>query len=140
MSLWNALPLVAVQGGNLAVLVMVVVMLLVMVVVAATALSLMRPWLMAMMAGCSLPVMKIVGMRLRRTNVAEVVRCGVMCNQAGCPIGWNDLERAALTGADLERVTLAYIKSQQEELGYSFSDLVDADRNQRLARLLEEGR
>ncbi|MCO6045700.1 flotillin-like FloA family protein [Aeoliella sp. ICT_H6.2] len=133
----HALTLAADQQTIFALVVLIVLVLL-FLVLSIIVIGLLRPWMLATMAGCQLSAARLMGMRLRRVNVAEVVQCGVMCHQAGYPVGWDELERAALQGVDLEKVTLAYIKSQREELGYTFGNLVDADRDHRLAEMLQE--
>ena len=61
-----------------------------------------------------------------------------MSTQAQCPIAWDDLERAALQGINLEKVTLAYIEMQRAGKELSFEDAVAAGRRDRLNEMLDE--
>jgi hypothetical protein len=46
------------------------------------------------------------------------------------------MERAYLQGVDLEKVTLAYIRSKSENLGFTFEELVKAELDFRLREKL----
>jgi len=95
------------------------------------------PWLQALMSGVPLSVFAILGMRLRRTDVNRVLRTLIMATQAGAPLTLAEVERAYIQGADLEKITLAYVHAKKENLDVTFGQLVDADLKNRLRELLE---
>jgi uncharacterized protein YqfA (UPF0365 family) len=99
--------------------------------------SLFSPWFQAFMSGTPISVLNIVGMRMRKVDAKQVIRCGIMANQAGCPVPWPQLETAQLQGVDLEKVTLAHIEAHRQDRGYTFDQLVDAERRSRLSEMLE---
>ncbi len=96
-----------------------------------------RPWVKAFTSGTPISVFQIIGMRFRKVDLGLVLDQGIAANQAGFPVSWNDLESAYLQGVDLERLTTAYIAAQKRELGFTFQELVDADRDDRLEKLLQ---
>jgi uncharacterized protein YqfA (UPF0365 family) len=107
------------------------------VILAVIVFAMFGPWLQAFMAGCPISATKVLGMRLRRVDARQVVRCGIMAAQAGHPIPWAKLESAYLQGVDLEKVTLAYIQAMGAKKNWTFDDLVDGARQQRLEKMLQ---
>jgi uncharacterized protein YqfA (UPF0365 family) len=81
---------------------------------------------------CRVPlsVFAIIGMRFRKVNVKAVVRSLIMAQQAGIPLSTDEVERAYLQGADLEKVMHALIKAHREQKNVSFQELVEADLEQ----------
>ena len=88
-------------------------------------------WLQALMSGVPIRVFDILGMRLRRVNAARVVRALIALKQAGITVSPREMERAYLTGVDLEKVTLAMIKAKKEGMEITFQELVDTAREER---------
>ncbi len=99
-------------------------------------LSAFRPWLQAFMSGTPVSVMDILGMRLRRTDVSQVVQTLIMARQAGIALQCQQVEKAYLQGVDLEKVTLAMIEAKKLRQDLTFEDLVDAELAGRLAEKL----
>ena len=95
-----------------------------------------RSWLQAMMGGAPISVMTLMGMIFRRVDHRIVINQGVSATQAGFPIGWAELERAYLTGVDLEKAVLAYITAKKQEKEFSFEEIVDAARESRLVEMI----
>ncbi len=95
-----------------------------------------RPWHNAYLNGCPIPFTQLMGMQLRNINPNKVIPHGIAAAQAGYKIPWLELESAYLQGADLEKVVAAYVTSMKRDQGFTFSELVDADREERLAEML----
>ena len=125
------------DGGTPNVLLVTIVLLMVLLLlVALMAIAFFRPWLQALTSGCSVTVMQLLGMKMRRVDVQQVIRCAVLAKQAGYDVAWKDLESAYLQRVDLEKVTLAYVESRKNDKDWKFSDLVDAERRMRLEEML----
>jgi uncharacterized protein YqfA (UPF0365 family) len=118
----------------IAALVFVLVLFLVLLAVLVPFFKL---WFQAFLSGRPISVAQLLGMRLRKVDAKQVVRCGIMAAQSGHPIEWKELERSYLTGVDLEKITLAYIESCKTDKDFSLEELVDADRQSRLSQLLQ---
>ena len=97
-------------------------------------------WLRAFMSGTPVSFLDLIGMRLRGTDFKTVVRALVMAKQGGVVISPDEMERAWVQGVNLEKVTLAVIQATKNNMDVTFAELVDADVDDRLARLLEERR
>ncbi|MBN2294367.1 MAG: flotillin-like FloA family protein [Pirellulales bacterium] len=120
-------------GLIMAIIVVVVFPLLFLLLFAS---AFFAPWLQAYTSGTPVPLISIIGMRLRRIPVQTVLRYLIMAKQSGVDISSNEMERAYLQGVDLEKVTLAMIRSEQESKGLKFQELVEADLENRLAEKL----
>lgn len=129
---------VALNDGNIPnlLLVAIVFLLVLLLLVAFVSLTFFRLWLQALTSGCPITVMQLLGMRMRRVDVQQVIRCAVLAKQAGYDVAWRDLESAYLQRVDLEKVTLAYVESRKKDKDWRFSDLVDAERRMRMDELL----
>jgi uncharacterized protein YqfA (UPF0365 family) len=90
-------------------------------------------WFQAYMSRVPLSVFAIIGMRFRKIDVKAVVRSLIMAQQAGIPLSIDEVERAYLQGADLERITHAWIEAHREQKSVSFQELVEADLDQQQA-------
>src|SRR5690349_21628681 len=101
-------------------------------------LSLFVPWLQGFLTGANVPLLALVGMKLRKTNVSQVMKYLILARQSGVPLTWRELERAYLRGVDLEKITLAHIESQKQQLGLSFEELVELELKDRLAEKLKK--
>ncbi len=97
-------------------------------------------WLQAFMSGAQVDLLDLIGMRLRRTDYKTVVRALIVARQGGVWVSPVDMERAWVQGVDLEKVTLAVIQATKNNMNVTFEELVDAEVEERLARLLEETR
>jgi len=97
-------------------------------------------WLRAFMSGTPVSFLDLIGMRLRGTDFKAVVRALIVARQGGVAIAPDEMEKAWIQGVDLEKVTLAVIQATKNNMDVTFEELVDADREDRLARLLEEKR
>jgi len=95
------------------------------------------PWLQAYLSGVPLSVLDLVGMRMRKIDVRAVLRALILAHQAGAPLSSAEMQRACLQGADLEKVTLAFIRAKKEKLDITFKQLVEADLEDRLKEKLE---
>lgn len=112
------------------------VMILFMVIVLAVMSWYFSIWFQAFMSGASISLFEIIGMRLRRTNAKAVVRAVIMAKQGGAAVSCNDMEKAYLQGVNLEKVTLAFIEAKKQGIELTFDELVDAERQDRLAEKL----
>ena len=90
-------------------------------------------WFQAYMSRVPLSVFTIIGMRFRKIDAKAVVQSLIMAQQAGIPLSVDEVERAYLQGADLEKVTHAWIKARRDQKSVSFQELVEADLDQQQA-------
>ena len=97
-------------------------------------------WLQAFLSNTPVRVLDLIGMKLRGTDFKTVVRALVVARQGGVVISPAEMERAWVQGINLEKVTLAATQAAKNELDVTFGELVDAELDDRLGRLLEEKR
>ena len=133
------MTLLAVEEALLVTVVAVVMFLLFLVILVVFATAFL-PWMQAYLAGKPIPLISIIGMRLRRVPVKTVVRLLIMAQQAGVDVACEQMERAYLRGVDVEKVTLAMIHAHREGTDVTFEQLVEADLEDRLAEKLEDPR
>jgi len=93
-------------------------------------------WFQAYVAGVPLPVIEIIAMRLRGTDVKAVVKTLIMANHAGAPLSSEEVEEACAQGVDLEKIILAYVRAKKDNMDITFQDLVETDLEGRLAEKL----
>ena len=130
--------LILAANGRLVFIAAGLVMLVLLLVAFLVFLSVFRPWLQCFLSGAPISFFEILGMRLRRTNPANVIPYGIMAAQAGHPIRWSILESTHLQGLDLEKLVTAWLAVKGREMDLTFEDLVNADRDSRLSELLGE--
>ena len=94
-----------------------------------------RHWLKAFLGGTPISIFQVIGMIFRRSDISTVIQQGVAANQAGHPISWSDLERAAIEGVDLEAVVKTYCICRENGEHYSMKELITAARESKLAKL-----
>ncbi len=129
--------ILAQSGDAVAMIILLIVFLLMGTVCVLAFALLMRPWLQAFLSGTPVSALDVLGMRLRRTDVNQVLRSLIMANQAGVTLTAREAERALLRGADLEKLTLALIEGRRQGQELVFEDLVEADMAGRLAEMLK---
>ena len=112
------------------------VVLIMLLVLLGIVMVMLRPWLQAFLSGCPVSVFQLIGMRLRRVNPNEVIAVGIAATQGGHPIEWAELERAYLQKIDIEKVATAYVTARERGNNFTFEELVDAERESRLDKLL----
>jgi uncharacterized protein YqfA (UPF0365 family) len=93
-------------------------------------------WLQAFMSGTQVSLMNLIGMSFRGISPRKVVRAKIMAVHAGAHVRTRELESAYLAGADLEKVTLAYIEAHKKDQSVTFEQIVGAERAGRLKKLL----
>lgn len=125
------------MNDPLPLLIVAAVMLLTALAVFALFLSFFRLWLQALLAGTPVPIIDILAMRLRKVDARQVVESLILARQSGVSLSSVDLQRAYLQGADLKKLTLAWIEAQRRELPYAFDELVAADQRGQLAERLK---
>lgn len=96
------------------------------------------PWLKAFMSGTPISMFQVIGMRFRGASVGKIINQGIAANQAGHPLSWVDLERAASQGVDIETLISAYCVCRERGEHYSLDELVLAARESRLDKLIKE--
>ena len=126
------------NANFLIVLLCFMMILLIFVAILFFVFTFFRPWMKAFVSGVPIPLAGLIGMKIRRSNIQQILEQGIAAAQAGQPISWPDLERAWLQKVDLEKVTLAYVTSQQRNLGFTFPELVAAEQEGKLAKLLQQ--
>ncbi len=88
-------------------------------------------WLTAHLTGVPIPFPEIIGMVFRRVDPKAIVSALVVAKQAGQVLSRAELERAYLRGADINKITLAFVRAKAENLDVTFEDLVQADLGER---------
>jgi len=66
-------------------------------------------WVKAMVSGAHIPARKLVGMKLRNTDVSLIVNCYINAIKAGVKLSLHDLETHYMAGGNVERVVEALI-------------------------------
>ncbi len=112
------------------------VLLVILLVLLVTMLAFVRPWLQAFLSGCPVSVFQLIGMRPRKVNPNKIISVGIATTQGRHPVGWAELERAYLQGIDIEKVATAYVIARERGDNFTFEELVDAERESRLDKLL----
>ncbi len=95
-------------------------------------------WLRAMMAGANIPLIALIGMKLRRSPVDQIVRLRIMAVQAGLAVSTRQIESALLQGADAERAVLAMMRARDLGKEMTWDEVLAADTNERLQEKLNE--
>ena len=62
-----------------------------------------RPWLRAFLSGRLIILFQIIGLRIRKVNLNEIIAQGIAAAQGGHSVEWAELERAYLQGIDLKK-------------------------------------
>ncbi|HMO16086.1 MAG TPA: flotillin-like FloA family protein [Pirellulaceae bacterium] len=80
-----------------------------------------------MLSGAPLPFVRILAMLLRRSPINSIVQNRIVAAHAGVDLSWDQLERAALQGVDIERATLTLISAKQNSAAVTWEDIVETD-------------
>lgn len=86
-----------------------------------------RLWLQAFLARAPIPFFQLIGMKLRRSPVADIVRLRIMAVQGGVDIPTHEIERAYLQGADAERAVRAMIRAKETSQNVTWEELISTD-------------
>ena len=97
-----------------------------------------RPWIRGRLYGVNISLVRIILMRIRRSDVNQVMDCLIMALQSGVSISVDKMEQADAQQVDLRKVTLAMIESERQGLDLEFDELVEAELGSRLAETLAE--
>ena len=97
-----------------------------------------RPWIRGRLYGVNISLVRIISMRIRRSDVNQVMDCLIMALQSGVSISVDKMEQADAQQVDLKKVTLAMIESERQGLDLAFDELVEAELGSRLAETLAE--
>ena len=97
-----------------------------------------RPWARSLLSGIRISLLLIILMRIRRSDVNQIIDALVMALQSGVSIPVEKMERASVQQVDLQKVTLAMIESERRGLALEFDELVEAELSSRLAEKLAE--
>ena len=97
-----------------------------------------RPWIRGRLYGVNISLVRIILMRIRRSDVNQVMGCLIMALQSGVSISVDKMEQADAQQVDLKKVTLAMIESERQGLDLEFDELVEAELGSRLAETLAE--
>jgi uncharacterized protein YqfA (UPF0365 family) len=118
-------------------LIVAVLALLVFLAMFCIALAYFRLWMQGIMAGVHVSLFDLIGMKLRKIDARLVMKCLILARQSGVDVSVADLQRAYLQGVNQERLTLAHIEAQKQQLGVTFQELIDLDLKDRLAEKLK---
>ena len=124
------------QDPNILFIIAAIVCLGLFLIATVIAVSFIRTWARAFFSGAGISLADIVGMKLRRTDSNLIVDCRIMSVQAGTPIPTKQIESAHLSGADAILATRAYIDAAKSGKEFTFQELVDANRSEKLAEML----
>jgi uncharacterized protein YqfA (UPF0365 family) len=94
---------------------------------AVMSLVVLRPWLRAHAAGLELTVFEIIGMKLRRLNIYEILDVLVLAEESGVELSHIDVQRAAMRKLDVRKLVTAYIEAQRRNMDLDFEDLVQLE-------------
>ena len=97
-----------------------------------------RPWIRGRLYGVNISLVRIILMRIRRSDVNQVMDCLIMALQSGVSISVDKMEQANAQQVDLKKVTLAMIESERQGLALEFDELVEAELSSRLAEKLAD--
>lgn len=97
-----------------------------------------RPWIRSRLLGVHISLVWIVLMRIRRSDVNQIIDSLIMALQSGVSISVEKMERASAQQVDLKKVTLAMIESERRGLALEFDELVEAELSSCLAEKLAE--
>ena len=97
-----------------------------------------RPWVRSRLCGVHIPLVRIILMRIRRSDVNQIMDSLIMALQSGVTISVEKMERASAQQVDLKKVTLAMIESERRGLALEFDELVEAELSSRLAEKLAD--
>ena len=92
-----------------------------------------RPWIRGRLYGVNISLVRIILMRIRRSDVNQVMDCLIMALQSGVSISVDKMEQANAQQVYLKKVTLAMIESERQGLALEFDELVEAELSSRLA-------
>ena len=71
-----------------------------------------KVWIKAMLSGAYIPTYKLVGMKLRNSNVPLIVKSYISAKKAGVKLSINDLETHFMAGGNVDKVVDALIVAQ----------------------------
>lgn len=76
-------------------------------------------WFKGVMSGTYISAHKLVGLRLRKVNVALIVNCYINCKKAGVNVTLQDFESHYIAGGNLVKVTEALIAAKTAKVDLS---------------------
>jgi uncharacterized protein YqfA (UPF0365 family) len=103
---------------------------------AVMSLVVLRPWLRANTSGVGLTVFEIIGMKLRRLDVYEIIDALILAQHSGVELSQVDVQRAAMRKLDVRKLVLAYVEAQRQKMDLTFEDLVRMEMSGELAAKL----
>lgn len=120
------------QGGNMFTWIMVGVMLLIMLMFLFLFAQYFSLWVRAFLARAPISFPHLVIMSLRKIDPRQIVRLKIMAVQSGVDIPTHELERAYLSGVNVERAVLSMIRAKQTGENVSWEQILSADVDERL--------
>ena len=128
--------LLAQQDGTLIVLIAVIVLVLFFLIWLVLVMRYFHLWLQAYMSRTPVSLLEIFGMQLRKVNPRVIIKALIVAKQSDVIIPREELEKAYLQGADIEKLILAMIQANRQNIDITFQELIDADLDDRLAEKL----
>ncbi len=77
-------------------------------------------WLRALLSGCHVSLLSLIGMRLRKVDPRVIVDARIMTTKAGLPLDTNDLETHYLAGGHVLRVCQALVAASKANIKLSY--------------------
>ena len=104
-----------------------VALLIVMLVMFAVLAQLMSVYARALMAGAPIPMINVIGMKLRRVDARPITNAWIQAKRAGVDVTLADLECHLLSGGDVQHVMAAVIaaKKMGKELDWKQATAID---------------
>jgi len=84
-------------------------------------------YIRAMMAGCRIRPVGLIGMRLQRLSPGFVVDCFIRARQGNVEVSWEQFEKHCLAGGQPDRVVDAMIRANDQGIVVPFDVLAQAD-------------
>ena len=86
-----------------------------------------RPWMRAHAAGLGLTVFEVIGMKLRRLDIYEILDVLILAEENGVEVSHIDVQRAAMRKLDVRKLVTAYIEAKRRNMDLDFEDIVRAE-------------
>jgi len=92
----------------------------IVVIIIALVLVPMRIWFRALVSGAHVSMGRLIGMKIRKVKVQDIVLAYISAKKAGLAIGIDELETHYLAGGNVERVVKALISAHSANIDLNF--------------------
>ena len=88
---------------------------------------LMRLWMRAVLGGAPIPLLRLLGMRLRKANVANIVDAYIVARKSGITVSVDALEMHSLAGGTVPRVIAGMTAAAEAGIPLSYNNACSID-------------